>query len=61
MSFMKRVRVLFVCLVLQCGVLVGVPVRPDDVQELMNQLNQPKLANVLPSDSEGSDGHLPET
>jgi hypothetical protein len=37
----------------EMGVLIGVPMRPDEIQELMNQMNQPKLAHVLPSDEEG--------
>jgi hypothetical protein len=47
--------VLFVCAVLELGVLSGVPVRPDEIQQLMNQMNQPKLAQVLPADEEGGD------
>ena len=33
-----------------------VPMRPDEIQELMNQMNQPKMAHVLPSENdEGAD------
>jgi hypothetical protein len=39
----------------EIGVLSGVPVRPDEIQQLMNQMNQPKLAHVLPADEEGGD------
>jgi hypothetical protein len=44
--------VLFVCAVLEMGVLVGAPMRPDEIQELMHQMNQPKLAHVLPSEND---------
>jgi hypothetical protein len=38
------------------GVLGGVPMRPDEIQELMHQMNQPALAHVLPTeDEEGGD------
>ena len=52
MSLMKRLRVLFVCAVLEMGVLVGAPMRPDEIQELMHQMNQPKLAHALPSEND---------
>jgi hypothetical protein len=55
MSLASRLRVLFVCVVLEVGVLSGVPVRPDEIQQLMNQMNQPKLAHVLPADEQGGD------
>jgi hypothetical protein len=50
------------CLVLEVGVLTGVPMRPDEIGELMNQMNQPKRTHVLPGeDDEGNDtdGQLP--
>jgi len=51
--------VLFVCLVLEIGVLSGVPVQAREVEELMKQLSQPKLAHVLPSaEEEGDDDPL---
>lgn len=52
---MKRLRVLVVCLALEMGVLVGVPMRPDEVQELLNQMNQPKVAHVLPTENDDGD------
>ena len=56
MSLRKRLRVLFLCATLQLGVLAGVPMRPDEIQELMNQINQPKLAHILPADEDEGDG-----
>ena len=55
MPLMKRLRVLLVCLPLEMGVLAGVPMRPDEIQELMNQMNQPKVAHVLPSENDEGD------
>jgi hypothetical protein len=55
MFLMKRLRELLVCLTLETGVVAGVPMRPDEIQELMHQLNQPKVAHVLPSESDNSD------
>lgn len=56
MSLKSRLRVLGVCLTLQLGVLCGVPMRPDQIQELLNQMNQPTFAHVLPTqDDDGDD------
>ena len=55
MSIINRLRVLVVCMALEIGVLSGVPMRPDEIQELMNQMNQPKLAHALPSENEGGE------
>jgi hypothetical protein len=55
MSLAKRLRVIFLCATLQLGVLAGVPMRPDEIQELMNQINQPKLAHVLPTEEDDGD------
>ncbi len=61
MSFVSRLRVFLVCVALEAGVLSGVPMRPDEIQDLMQQMNQAVLAHVLPSDDEGSDGNgLPD-
>jgi hypothetical protein len=55
MSLKSRLRVLAICLALQMGVICGVPMRPDEIQELMHQMNQPTLAHVLPTEDEGGD------
>ena len=38
--------------VLEMGVLVNVPMRPEEIQEIMQQLNEPKLAHVLPTEDD---------
>ena len=55
MSLASRLRVVLVCAALQLGVFSGVAMRPEQIQELMHQMNQPKLAHVLPADEEGGD------
>jgi hypothetical protein len=58
-SLMARLRVVFLCVTLEIGVLAGVPIRPDEIQRLMQQMNRPTLAHVLPAekeDREGDDG-----
>ena len=55
MSLASRLRVIVVCVGLEIGVLSGVPMRPDDIQDLMNQMNQPRMAHQLPSENEQGD------
>ncbi len=55
MSFRRVMRALAVCLVLQIGVLFQVPMRPEQIEALMCQFSQPKLAFVLPSEDKDSD------
>ena len=59
MSLASRLRVLVVCVALEMGVFSGVPMRPDEIQALMNQMNQPKIEHVLPSENDAGDD--PET
>ena len=60
MSLVNRLRVALVCVVLEMGVLSGVPMRPDEIQELMHQMNQPKMAHVLPSENDEGDDEPPD-
>ena len=55
MSWKKKLRVIVACLTLEAGVLLGMPMRPDEIKELMNQMNQPKLAHVLKEEDEEGD------
>lgn len=55
MSLKKRLRVLLVCVSLEFGVIIGAPMRPDEIRALMHQMNQPTLAQVLPGEKEGGD------
>jgi len=56
MSLKARLRTIFMCAVLELGVLSGVPMRPEEIRSLMNQINQPKLAHVLPTDDRTGGG-----
>jgi hypothetical protein len=59
-SLKKRLRVFLACAGLELGVLMGVPMRPDQIAELMHQMNQPTLAHALPSEDDAGDDP-PET
>ena len=56
MSAKQKLRVLLACAVLEFGLLAGAPMRPDEIEDLMRQMNQPRLAHVLPSDEDSGDG-----
>lgn len=59
MSLKRRLRTLLACAALEMGVLMGVPMRPEQIRELMHQMNQPTMAHVLPSEEEAGDGDPP--
>ena len=48
MSLKHRLRTLLCCAVLEAGVLFGVPMRPEQIRELMQMLNKPKIAQAGP-------------
>ena len=41
---------------LEFAALAGVPMRPEEIEELMRQMNQPKLAHVLRDEDDSGDG-----
>ena len=55
MSLKKRLRTILVCVALEFGVLSGVPMRPDEIRALMDQINQPKVAQTLPASEQPGD------
>ena len=59
MSIKHLLRTLLVCLPLAAGSLAGVPMKPEEIEELMHNLNQPKMTVTIPDDSENGDGTPP--
>jgi hypothetical protein len=55
----ERLRTLLVCITLEVGVVFGVPMRPEQIQELLFQMNLPKLAHVIPDEEASGDGDDP--
>jgi len=51
-SLGNRLRTIVVCALLEMGAMSGAPMRVKEVDELMGQLNQLKLAHVLPAENE---------
>lgn len=60
MRISSRLRTVLVCAMLEYAAMMGAPMRPEEIEELMRQLNQPKLAHVLRDESDPGDGD-PET
>jgi hypothetical protein len=58
-SLNARLRAIFLCVVLEFGALGGVPMPPEKIRALMDSMNQPKLAHVLPLEDEDG-GRPPE-
>jgi hypothetical protein len=44
---MRRLRDVFFCVVLAAASAAGMPMRANEVEELMRAMNQPKLAHTL--------------
>ncbi len=59
MSLKQRLRTILCCLTLEVGTLVGVPMRPEQIQDLMQTLNQPKVAQTIPDETDTGDGPAP--
>ncbi len=57
MSVKHRLRTLFCCAVLEIGALTGVPMRPEEIRDLMQTLNRPKVAQTNPERT--ADGDKP--
>jgi hypothetical protein len=51
----QRLRTIACCGILQLGTLLGMPMRPEQVQDLMHTLNQPKLAQTDPDEKANGD------
>ena len=56
MRLPPRLRTMLVCSMLEYAALMGSPMRPEEIEELMRQMNQPKLAHVLRGRRRHGDG-----
>ena len=54
----KRLRTVLVCAVLEFGSMIGLPMRADEIDALMQTLNQPKVTHTLPDESENGEDNL---
>ena len=49
-------RTILVCTLLEVAALAGANMRPEEIEELMYTMNQPKFARTTPEESERGDG-----
>lgn len=52
----SRLRSLFLCMVLEFGLMAGIPMRPDDIARLMRWLAGPRIEQASPDDAAKGDG-----
>ena len=55
MSLSRRLRTIACCAILELGTLIGVPMRAEQIQDLMRSLNTPRLARTAPEESQQGD------
>jgi hypothetical protein len=55
MSLRRRLRTIFLCMMLEYAALLGMPMRPEEIDELMHTMNQPKRAHTIPKPQEKDD------
>ena len=60
MSIKRKLRMLLLYLSLLAGSLSGVPMRPEDMDQIMEALNQERIEYVIPDDSENGDDTIKE-
>lgn len=52
----SRFRSLFLCVVLEVGLMAGVPMRPDEIARLLRMMAGPRAEQVTPDDAAKGDG-----
>lgn len=52
MRLSSRLRTILVCAMLEYAALVGSPMRPDEIEELLRTMNQPKIAHVVTNEKD---------
>ncbi len=57
MAVPHRLRTVLLCAFLQMGVMVGVPMRPEQIRELMQTMNQQRIAQQDPERADSSGGN----
>jgi len=54
-SIKRKLRMLLLYLPLLAGSMSGVPMRPEDMDQIMETMNQERIEYVIPDDSENDD------
>jgi len=48
----SKLRTILLCLSLEVAAFFGVPMRPEEIEELLGRLSRPKLAHTIPDGKE---------
>ena len=59
MSIKTKLRTALLCLPLLLGAFSGMPMRPEEVEELMHCMNQQKVVVTVSDESENGEGTIP--
>jgi hypothetical protein len=59
MSIKRRLRTLLLCLPLLLGAFSGMPMRPEEIEELMHSMNQQKVMVTIDDEGENGDDTVP--
>jgi hypothetical protein len=51
----RKLRALFLCLPLLMGSLLGAPMRPEQIEELMRAMSQQKIVRTVADDNQNDD------
>ena len=54
-TWRQHLRTIFLCAVVEFAVMAGVPMRPEEIRELMQTMNRPKIVHTLPEEKESGD------
>lgn len=60
MSLKGRLRTLVLCFPLLLGSISGVPMRPEEIENLMHSLNQQEIVVTIPKENEDGGYKLPK-
>ena len=56
MSIKEKFRKILLIGSIGLALLTATPMRPEEIEELLHQMNQPKVAHTLPDESDQGDG-----
>jgi hypothetical protein len=59
MSWRHRLRTIFVCAMLEYAAFFGTAMRPEQIRELMQTMNRPTIAHVIPDEREDAEPDEP--
>ncbi len=59
MSVKSKLRAVLLCFTLQIGVFAGIPMRPDEIEEILRCMSQPKIEYTIPEEDDDGEPERP--